>query len=78
MADNLTFSEGVGDQRKKSATTLAALKLEQIIESSYDSILVTDKVGNVLLANPACARLLNIKLERLVGANVKDLIKSGC
>ena len=78
MADNLTFSEGVGDQRKKSATTLAALKLEQIIESSYDSILVTDKVGNVLLANPACARLLNIKLEKLVGANVKDLIKSGC
>lgn len=77
MADDLTFSEGVGDQRKNSANALATLKLEQIIESSYDSILVTDRSGEVLLANPACARLLNIKLEKLVGSNVKDLIKEG-
>jgi len=54
-----------------------SINLEQIILSSYDSILVTDKNGNVLLANPACGKLLGKKPEELMGKNVKELIKAG-
>ena len=74
----MSSSEEIVNQNHLSAKSLENLKLEQIIKNSYDSILVTDRAGEVLLANPACARLLNIKLEDLMGANVKDLMKNGC
>jgi len=40
-------------------------KMDQIIDNSYDSIIVTDKHGKVLLANPAALWLLQVKSEEL-------------
>ncbi|HWQ62361.1 MAG TPA: sigma 54-interacting transcriptional regulator, partial [Negativicutes bacterium] len=48
-----------------------------IFENSYDSICVTDAEGNMLMANPAAARMLAVPLEQLVSANVKDLVGRG-
>lgn len=53
------------------------INLDQIIDNSYDSIFVTDKLGNILLVNSATARLLETKTENLIGANVNNLVKSG-
>jgi PAS domain S-box-containing protein len=51
--------------------------LDQIFNNSYDSIFVTDQVGNVLMANPAASRLLQTPTEEIVGANVNDLVRHG-
>lgn len=64
-------------QKNELTATSVNLKLNQIIENSYDSIFVTDKFGNVLLANPAASRLMQIPLEVLVGSNVNNLVKEG-
>jgi len=50
---------------------------EYIFANSYDSVIVTDRDGYILMANPATARLLNISLSEVVGANVLDLISQG-
>jgi transcriptional regulator with PAS, ATPase and Fis domain len=60
-----------------AARTSDSVNLDQIIDNSYDSIFVTDKFGNVLLANPAAHRLLQVEPEELIGANVNDLVKRG-
>jgi len=79
----VTMSSDTGQIGNPSPTvcdpdkTCSSLKLDQIIENSYDSIFVTDKLGNVLLANATTARLLNVKLEKLIGSNVKDLVNEG-
>ncbi len=57
--------------------TLDQLDLDQVIINSYDALFVTDKFGNVLLANPASGRLLGVTTEELVGSNVRDLVKKG-
>ena len=51
--------------------------LQQIIDNSYDSIFVTDKLGNVLLANSGTARFMGFKPQELIGNNVNDLVKKG-
>lgn len=51
--------------------------LHEIIDNSFDSIFVTDRDGNILIANPAAAKHLNLTVEEMIGANVKDLIKRG-
>ncbi|NSW82948.1 MAG: sigma 54-interacting transcriptional regulator [Syntrophothermus sp.] len=52
-------------------------ELIQVIINSYDAILVTDKSGNVLLANRSTGRLLGVDHKKLVGKNVRDLVKEG-
>jgi PAS domain S-box-containing protein len=52
-------------------------KLNQVFDNSYDSIYVCDNLGNVIMANPAASRLLNISREELVGSNIRDLLKKG-
>lgn len=49
-------------------------ELQEIIEGSFDGILVTDGEGNVLLANQSYERNTGIKLEDIVGHNVVELI----
>lgn len=60
-----------------SGTTLDQLDLSQVIVNSYDALFVTDKFGNVLLANPSSGKLLGVTTEELVGHNVRDLVKKG-
>ena len=51
--------------------------LQQIIDNSYDSIFVTDKLGNVLLANPGTGIFMEYKIEDLIGKNVKEFVDKG-
>ncbi len=51
--------------------------LHQIIENTNDGIMVTDKDGLVILANPPAARFMNRTPEELVGYNVRILLKKG-
>lgn len=53
------------------------LDFKQIIKNSYDSIFVTDKLGNILLINAATAKLFGLPPEEVEGKNVKELIKKG-
>lgn len=49
-------------------------ELEEIIEGSFDGILVTDGEANVLLVNQSYVRNTDIKKEELIGHNMKELI----
>ena len=49
-------------------------ELQEIIEGSFDGILVTDGEANVLLANQSYVRNTDIKKEELIGHNIRELI----
>lgn len=48
--------------------------LKEILEGSFDGILVTDGRGNVLLVNQSYVRNTGITKEELLGHNVRELI----
>lgn len=50
-------------------------ELSAILESSYDGVMVTDKEGNLLKTNKACARITGISREDLLNSTVQDLMK---
>ena len=51
--------------------------LEDIIEASFDGILISDAEGNVLFANKAYQTLSGIHKHEIVGKNLGDLIEVG-
>lgn len=52
-------------------------RLEAIIDSSYDGIFVTDGKANTILANKAYERITGVKLEDILGRNMRELVKEG-
>jgi PAS domain S-box-containing protein len=49
-------------------------ELQEIIEGSFDGILVTDADANVLLVNQSYVRNTGIRKEQLIGHNMRELI----
>jgi PAS domain S-box-containing protein len=49
-------------------------ELQEIIEGSFDGILVTDADANVLLVNQSYVRNTGIRKEELIGHNMRELI----
>jgi PAS domain S-box-containing protein/TyrR family helix-turn-helix protein len=49
-------------------------ELEDILEGSFDGVLVTDGKGNVLMVNKSYERITSIKKEEILGKNMKELI----
>jgi PAS domain S-box-containing protein len=49
-------------------------ELQDIIEHSFDGILVTDGEGNVILVNQAYIKNTGIQRDQLMGHNIKELI----
>ena len=51
--------------------------LQQIIDNSFDSMFVTDRYGNVLLAIAGTGKFMETRTEEMVGKNVQDFVKRG-
>jgi PAS domain S-box-containing protein len=51
--------------------------LYRIIDSSYDGMMVTDKQGKIILANPAAATYMEQTREEIIGMYVQDMLKKG-
>lgn len=51
--------------------------LQEIMNTDYDSIFVTNSEGVVLMANSTAERLLNTSVSELIGSNVDGLIRKG-
>ena len=49
-------------------------ELTEILEGSFDGILVTDKDGKVLYVNDSYERVAEIKKSELEGKSMRDLI----
>lgn len=47
---------------------------EAVLESSFDGILITDGEGNVLMVNQAYERLTGIKIEEIMGKNMREML----
>lgn len=52
-------------------------KVSDIIESSYDGIYITDGQANTIMVNKAYERIAGIKVEELIGRNMRELVKEG-
>jgi transcriptional regulator with PAS, ATPase and Fis domain len=66
-----------GSLTEELRKTLGQNFLQQIIDNSYDSMFVTDKFGNVLLANKGTGKFMGLTTEDLIGKNVKDNVRNG-
>jgi len=53
------------------------IELEQVVNTSYDEIFVTDGQGSVLLVSDACQRMTGVPKERFLGKSIYDLEKKG-
>ena len=62
------------DMDKEGIRSLVQPTSEDIINVYFESIFVADNKGQVVLANPAASRILGIPKEKLIGANVSDLV----
>ena len=49
-------------------------ELEEILEASFDGIMVTDGNGNCLMANSSYTRKTGIRRDEIVGHNMRELI----
>ncbi|MDR5658443.1 sigma 54-interacting transcriptional regulator [Serpentinicella sp. ANB-PHB4] len=52
-------------------------ELDEILESSYDGIYITDGQGYTLKLNKAYERISGIKREEILGRNMKELVQEG-
>lgn len=59
---------------KQNASDQTLNDLFEIVENSFDGILVADGEGNVLFANGAYEKNTGIKLDDIVGHNIRELI----
>ncbi|WP_353094577.1 sigma 54-interacting transcriptional regulator [Tissierella praeacuta] len=53
------------------------LRINDILDSSYDGIYITDGEANTIMVNKAYERIAGIKTDELIGRNMKDLVKEG-
>jgi PAS domain S-box-containing protein len=51
--------------------------LEDIIDTSYDGIYITDGKANTILINESYERITGLKSEDLIGRNMSEIVKSG-
>lgn len=68
------INTGRDETKEYEKTKHVLATLEEVIEGSFDGILVTDGDGNVLIMNQSYVRNTGIQREELLGRNVRELI----
>lgn len=53
------------------------LFLNEVIESSYDGLYITDKAGKTIMVNKAYERISGIKRSQLIGEYIQNLVSAG-
>jgi PAS domain S-box-containing protein len=56
---------------------IVAKELQDVIESSYDGIWITDGKGYTLHVNSAYERISGMKAEEVIGKNMQELVDKG-
>ncbi|WP_426350380.1 sigma-54 interaction domain-containing protein [Alloiococcus sp. CFN-8] len=51
--------------------------IENVIETSYDGIYITDGCANTILVNSSYERITGLKKQEVIGYNMKELVSSG-
>ncbi|RST57775.1 PAS domain S-box protein [Siminovitchia terrae] len=79
LKEQLYSTERMNDLLKEEIYILQkkVVELEQVINTSYDEIFVTDGEGKVLLVSDACQRMTGVPKERFLGENIYNLAKAG-
>lgn len=79
LKKQLNSTERMNDLLKEEINIFQkkVLELEQVINTSYDEIFVTDGEGKVLLVSDACQRMTGVPKERFLGESIFDLAKKG-
>ena len=65
------------DDNIHKVSQLSHKDLEDIIESSYDGIYITDGKANTLVINRAYEELTGLRREDMLGKNMRDLVEQG-
>ncbi len=75
LLQDISGIEALADELKLSSSTNE--ELQDIIESSFDGIFVTDGAGKVTRLNRAYERLTAIKRSEIIGKTMAELVKNG-
>jgi len=65
----------IENTRLAEATSAGRDRLQAILDSSYDGILMIDPHGHLVMANPRAEYLLNIRLSDKIGWNVLRIVR---
>lgn len=76
---NLELDQRVEERTRDLAEALArehaeANKNQAILEGIADGVIVLDKDGEALVANPAIGRILDLPIEKILGHRIEDLM----
>ncbi|MDO8288521.1 MAG: PAS domain S-box protein [Parvibaculum sp.] len=61
-------------ERSEKVIREAAARMQAVVETAVDGVILIDDSGTVLMFNPACERLFGYKDEEVIGKNVKMLM----
>jgi signal transduction histidine kinase len=78
---NTNLDRMVQERTKELADALASQRIEAgrskaILESIADGVIVFDLTGHAIIANPSSSRLLEIPMEKILGAGIDELSQS--
>jgi PAS domain S-box-containing protein len=71
---SVVFKEITGRKKAEEEWRRADLQYHALIEQASDSIMITDKAGNFIEANPSMCELVGYSREELLGTHVARLI----
>lgn len=79
---NAELDQRVEDRTRELSAALSREKIEAgrreaILNSIADGVVVFDRNGTAILANPSIAHLLNKPQEKIIGSGLNDLLDSG-
>jgi len=61
-------------ERQERAIRETAARLQALVETAVDGMIMIDAAGNVLMFNPACEKLFGYLASEVIGQNVKMLM----
>lgn len=67
------MSEQPGLDERLETLTSAQVPFKEIIGALHDGVVVVDRNGTIVYANPAYTRILNVPVERIVGRRMQDV-----
>jgi PAS domain S-box-containing protein len=70
----VTMMDVTQTYKTEEALKASEERYRTLVESSRDSILITDSSGNVIFANAACVRLVGVSSEEILGRNIYTVV----
>jgi PAS domain S-box-containing protein len=76
VGTSITLRDVTEARRAQSALQTMAGRLQAVVDTAADGVLLLDANGTALMSNPACAALFGCAVEEIVGRGIDDWMSS--